>query len=166
MSIAAGFVMELEQEAVSTRRVLERIPDNKLSWKPHAKSMSLGQLALHVTLIPDMMSQLLIADLNGPPPSAGQPEAATRAELLDSHSSCAKAGKARLEAWSDEDMMKTWTFSIGGRTLMSVPRAGAVRALMFNHLYHHRGQLQVYLRLIGEPVPSVYGPTADENPFA
>ncbi len=166
MSIADGFVMELEQEAATTRRVLERIPENKLSWKPHAKSMSIGQLALHVAQIPDVMSQLLLADVDGMPPGSGQAEAASRAELVTALNAGVNAGTERLKGWSDAQMMATWTFSIGGRTLMSAPRAGMVRALMFNHLYHHRGQLQVYLRLLDVPVPSVYGPTADENPFA
>jgi uncharacterized damage-inducible protein DinB len=165
MSIADGFVMELEQEAATTRRVLERIPENKLSWKPHAKSMSLGELALHVAKIPDTVSMLVSADVTESPTFV-QGEAKSRAELLDSLTASVNAGKGRLKGWSDEQMMTTWNFSIGGRALMSVPRAGAVRAIMFNHLYHHRGQLQVYLRLLDVPVPSVYGPTADENPFA
>lgn len=166
MSIADGFVMELEQEAATTRRVLERLPEDKLSWKPHPKSMSLGQLALHVAQIPDVMSQLLSTDVDGMPPSNGQAEASSRAELVNALNAGVNAGTARLKGWSDAQMMAPWTFSIGGRTVMSAPRAGMVRGLMFNHLYHHRGQLQVYLRLLGVPVPSVYGPTADENPFA
>lgn len=164
MSIADGFVTELEQEAAATRRVLERMPDDRLSWKPHAKSMSLGQLAMHVALIPDRVSEMLSADLSAPP-AGGQPEAMSRAELMEVHATSLAAGKARLQGWSDEHMMATWTFSVGGRTLMSAPRAGMARMIMFNHLYHHRGQLQVYLRLLEIPVPSVYGPTADENPF-
>jgi uncharacterized damage-inducible protein DinB len=166
MSIADGFVMELEQEAATTRRVIERLPEDKLSWKPHPKSMSLGQLALHVAQVPDVMSKLLSADVDGVPPGSGQAEAASRAELLNALSAGVNAGAARLKGWGDPQMMATWTFTAGGRTLMSAPRAAMVRGLMFNHLYHHRGQLQVYLRLLGEPVPSVYGPTADENPFA
>lgn len=164
MSIADGFVMELEQEAVATRRVLERIPEDQLSWKPHPRSMSLGQLALHVAQIPDMVSMLVSADVTSPP-SFVQQEATSRAELLDSLAASLDAGKARLLNWNDEQMMATWTFSAGGKTLMSAPRAGVVRTIMFNHLYHHRGQLQVYLRLLEQSVPSVYGPTADENPF-
>lgn len=165
MRIADGFIMELEQEATATRRVLERIPDDKLSWKPHPKSMSLGQLALHVAQIPDTVSQLISADLTQPP-NFVQGEAKSRAELLETHTAAVTAGVSTLSGWDDQHMMATWTFAVGGKTLMSGPRVGMVRAVMFNHLYHHRGQLLVYLRLLDQSVPSVYGPTADENPFA
>lgn len=165
MSIADDFVMELEQESAATRRVMERLPEDKFSWKPHPTSMSLGQLAMHVAQVPGSVSKMLSADLTEPP-QGGQAEAKSRAELLDSLTASLNDGKARLQGWDDSQMMAPWTFSVGGKTIMSAPRAGMVRMIMFNHLYHHRGQLQVYLRLLGVPVPSVYGPTADENPFA
>ena len=165
MSIADGLVMELEQESAATRRVMERLPEDKLSWKPHPKSMSLGQLAMHVALVPGSVSKMLSADITEGPKD-GRPEAKSRAELLDALSASLSEGKARLNGWDDSDMMATWTFSMAGKTIMSAPRVGMVRMIMFNHLYHHRGQLQVYLRLLDVRVPSVYGPTADENPFA
>lgn len=165
MSIADGFVMELEQESAATRRVMERIPEDKLSWKPHPKSMSLGQLALHTARIPGNIANMLSADITEGP-KGGQAEATSRAEILDALTASLKEGTARLNGWDDSHMMATWTFSMAGKTIMSAPRVGMVRMIMFNHLYHHRGQLQVYLRLLDVPVPSVYGPTADENPFA
>ncbi len=165
MSISDGFVMELEQESAATRRVMERLPEDKLSWKPHPKSMSLGQLALHTARIPGNIANMLSADITEGP-KGGQAEATSRAEILDALTASLKEGTARLKGWDDSHMMATWTFSIAGKTMMSAPRVGMVRMIMFNHLYHHRGQLQVYLRLLDVPVPSVYGPTADENPFA
>lgn len=164
MRIADGFIMELEQEAVTTQRVLERIPEDKLSWKPHPKSMSLGQLALHVAQVPETVSQLLMADIDEPP-KFEQAEATSRAQLLSAHTDSVAQGKAALSKWDDAQMMANWSMSVGGKTMMSVPRVGVVRGIMFNHLYHHRGQLLVYLRLLDQSVPSVYGPTADENPF-
>lgn len=165
MSISDGFVMELEQESAATRRVMERLPEDKLSWKPHPKSMSLGQLALHTARIPGNIANMLSADITEGP-KGGQAEATSRAEILDALTASLKEGTARLKGWDDSHMMATWTFSMAGKTIMSAPRVGMVRMIMFNHLYHHRGQLQVYLRLLDVPVPSVYGPTADENPFA
>lgn len=156
--------MELEQESAATRRVMERLPEDKLSWKPHSKSMSLGQLALHTARIPGNIANMLSADITEGP-KGGQAEATSRAEILDALTASLKEGTARLKGWDDSHMMATWTFSMGGKTIMSAPRVGMVRMIMFNHLYHHRGQLQVYLRLLDVPVPSVYGPTADENPF-
>ncbi len=165
MSIADGFIMELEQESAATRRVMERLPEDRLSWKPHPKSMSLGQLALHTARIPGNIANMLSADITEGP-KGEQAEAKSRAEVLDALTASVTEGTARLKSWDDAQMMATWTFTMGGRTIMSAPRVGMVRMIMFNHLYHHRGQLQVYLRLLDVPVPSVYGPTADENPFA
>jgi uncharacterized damage-inducible protein DinB len=165
MSIAQGLLAELEQEARTTERVLARIPQEHLSWKPHAKSMSLGQLALHVATVPGNVAELAMRE-SPTPPAFAQPEAATAAELLPAlHASVAKA-RAHLGSAADETMAATWRLMHDGREVLSMPRAAFVRAIMLNHWYHHRGQLLVYLRLLDLPVPSVYGPTADENPFA
>jgi uncharacterized damage-inducible protein DinB len=165
MSIASGLLAELEQEARTTERVLARIPQEHLSWKPHAKSMSLGQLALHVATVPGNVAELAMRER--PTPSAFiQAEAASAAELVPAlHASVAKA-REHLGTAADETMGATWRLMRDGRELLSMPRAAFVRAIMLNHWYHHRGQLLVYLRLLDQPVPSVYGPTADENPFA
>jgi uncharacterized damage-inducible protein DinB len=166
MTIIDGLLAELEQEAETTRRVLERIPEAHLSWKPHPKSMSLGQLALHVATVPGNVAQLAAMDTVPEPPNFVQAQAATAAELVPSlRESVAKAKRA-LGDFDDAKMSATWRLQNDGRDIMAMPRVGFVRAIMLNHWYHHRGQLLVYLRLLDLPVPSVYGPTADENPFA
>ena len=166
MRIIDALLAELEQEAETTRRVLERIPQAHLSWKPHAKSFSLGQLALHVATVPGNVAELAAIDTVTSPPAFIQPEAATAAELVPSlKESVAKARRA-LGGFDDARMNAVWRLQIGGRDIMAMPRVAVVRAIMLNHWYHHRGQLLVYLRLLNQPVPSVYGPTADENPFA
>lgn len=156
---------ELEQESAATLRLLEAIPAEKLAWRPHPKSMSLGQLALHIAGIPAQIPELAEDD-RLELPSFQQPEATSRQEILDLHASSLTAGKSRLTGWSDEKLMNLWSFKVGGRTLMALPRVAMMRGLMLNHLYHHRGQLSVYLRLLEVPVPAVYGPSADVNPFS
>ncbi len=165
MPMTGALIQELEQEAVSTRRVLERIPEGKLTWKPHPKSWSLGQLSLHIAQIPGSVAELAKQSLSEPPVFQ-QAQATTKREVLEAHDRSIQAAKAALSAWSDQDLAKEWSMSAGGVTKMALPRGGLLRAIMFNHLYHHRGQLLVYLRLLGEPVPAVYGNSADENPFA
>ena len=166
MKIIDGLLAELDQEAEATRRVLERIPQEHLSWKPHPKSFSLGQLALHVATVPGNVAELAANDLVANLPAFIQPEAATAAELVPTlNESVAKARRA-LGGFDDARMAATWRLQVGGRDIMAMPRVAVVRAIMLNHWYHHRGQLLVYLRLLNQSVPSVYGPTADENPFA
>jgi uncharacterized damage-inducible protein DinB len=160
-----GMLAELEQEAVTTRRVLERIPQAHLAWKPHPKSMSLGQLALHVATVPGTVAELAAIDTVPDPPPFVQPEAATASELVPSLTASVARAKQILGGFDDARMNATWRLQRGGKDLLAMPRAALVRAIMLNHWYHHRGQLLVYLRLLNLPVPSVYGPTADENPF-
>jgi uncharacterized damage-inducible protein DinB len=164
MRIADNFIMELEQEAKTTRRVLERIPADKLSWRPHKKSMSLGQLGLHVAQTPGGVAQIAKEDLLAPP-QFQQAEAKSTTEMLEALDASVANAKAALAGWDDAKMMETWNMKKDGKALMSVPRAGLLRTIMLNHWYHHRGQLLVYLRLLDVPVPSVYGPTADEQRF-
>ncbi len=166
MKIIDGLLAELEQEAETTRRVLERIPQAHLSWKPHPKSMSLGQLALHVATVPGGVAELAAMDTIPEPPSFVHPEAATASELLPSLTESVAKAKRALGSFDDARMTATWRLQSGGKDIMVMPRVAFVRAIMLNHWYHHRGQLLVYLRLLNQPVPSVYGPTADENPFA
>ena len=166
MRIIDGLLAELEQEAHTTRRVLERIPQAHLSWKPHAKSMSLGQLALHVATVPGGVAELAAVDLVPEPPAFVQPEAATAAELVPALTASVAKARQVLGGFDDARMTAMWRLQSGGREIMAMPRVALVRAIMLNHWYHHRGQLLVYLRLLDQSVPSVYGPTADENPFA
>ena len=166
MKMIDGLLAELEQEAETTRRVLERIPQANLSWKPHPKSMSLGQLALHVATVPGNVAELAAMDTIPEPPDFVQAEAASASELVPAlKESVAKARRA-LGGFDDAKMSAMWRLQSGGKDIMAMPRAALVRAIMLNHWYHHRGQLLVYLRLLNQSVPSVYGPTADENPFA
>ena len=165
MRLIDGMLAELEQEAVTTRRVLERIPQAHLAWKPHPKSMSLGQLALHVATVPGTVAELAAIDTVPDPPPFVQPEAATASELVPSLTASVARAKQILGGFDDAKMNATWRLQRGGKDLLAMPRAALVRAIMLNHWYHHRGQLLVYLRLLNLPVPSVYGPTADENPF-
>jgi uncharacterized damage-inducible protein DinB len=167
MRIADSFVEELTLEAATTKRVLERVPEAQLGWPPHAKSMSLGQLALHVASLPGLVTQFLSGDaLDFDSVPKEPPTVATHADLLAAFGSSTEQARAYLADLSDDRATATWCLVAGDRHLLAGPRAAMLRSLLFNHWYHHRGQLVVYLRLLDVPVPSVYGPTADENPFA
>lgn len=165
MAIAEAMLMEMEMEEKTTQRVLERVPEGKLSWKPHAKAYSLGQLAMHIAIAPGRVASAATEDVRefAPPPV---PEPKTCKEILDAFAeSCANAKKI-VKGFDDGKMMAMWTLKRNGKVIMSVPRAAFLRAIMLNHIYHHRGQLSVYIKLLDVPVPSIYGPSADENPFA
>ena len=166
MKMIDGLLAELEQEAATTSRVLERIPQAHLSWRPHPKSMSLGQLALHVATVPGNVADLAAKDTIPNPPNFIQPEATTAAELVPSLAASVSKAKQVLGGFDDARMGATWRLQRDGKEILAMPRAAVVRTIMLNHWYHHRGQLLVYLRLLNQSVPSVYGPTADENPFA
>jgi uncharacterized damage-inducible protein DinB len=158
---------ELENEAAITGRVLARVPEDKLTWKPHARSMTLGQLALHTASIPGALASSLAKDtFEVDPARFGNPrQPATHAEIMQALEGSVAAGKEFLEGLSSEKAEATWRVTVGERELQVLPRKWAVRSIMFNHLYHHRGQLSVYLRLLDIPVPIIYGVSADENPF-
>ena len=158
-------LMELDMEANTLRKVLERLPESKFAWKPHPKSFSLGQLALHTAGVPGTLANILNEDTFQARPFI-QAEAKTSAELFAALDESLKTARTLVEGLTPERAMATWKLLNGDKVLMAAPRMAMVRALMFNHWYHHRGQLLVYLRLLDVPVPSVYGPTADENPFA
>jgi len=166
MRLVDPLIAELEQESHATRRVLERVPDVHLAWRPHPKSFSLGQLALHVATIPGTVAQLFSVDTVPEPPPFVQPPARSAAELLPALAASLAQARTALDGFDDAAMSRTWRLLSGGRELMSAPRGALLRAIMLNHWYHHRGQLVVYLRMHDVPLPSVYGPTADENPFA
>lgn len=165
MNVIDALLAEMEHEAVATARVLERVPEAHLSWRPHPKSMSLGQLALHVATIPGSVAELAAPSTIPEPPDFIQPEAATTAELLPALQDSLARARAALGGMSDAQMHELWRLMSGGKEIMSMPRVALVRNIMLNHWYHHRGQLLVYLRLHDVPLPSVYGPTADENPI-
>ena len=166
MAIIDGMLQELEQEAHTTRRVLERVPEAHLAWRPHPKSMSLGQLALHVATVPGGVAELAARSSAPVPAEFKQPPASHVAELLPALDQSVAKAKALLGGMDDHAMMSTWRLMNGDRELLAMPRVAFVRSIMLNHWYHHRGQLSVYLRQLDVPVPSIYGPSADENPFA
>jgi uncharacterized damage-inducible protein DinB len=165
MSMIEALIQELEQEAQTTRRVLERVPGDKLGWKPHQKSMSLGQLAMHVATTPGGVSDVV---RRSPYPASEfkQASAASAAELLPALDQSLATAKENLRAIGDAGLAAMWRVVEGDRELTAMPIGAAVRFIMLNHWYHHRGQLSVYLRELNVPVPSIYGPSADENPFA
>jgi len=162
-----AFIQELEQEAKTTQKLLEKLPADKLTWKPHEKSMSAGQLALHVATIPGRVSTMLSSDgMDVSEAKFGPPQPASKEEILQAfEASIAQAGKT-LELWDVEKAAGEWTFLKGDQVVMSLPRTGGVRTILLNHLYHHRGQLTVYLRLMDVLLPVTYGRSADTNPFA
>jgi uncharacterized damage-inducible protein DinB len=164
MAIVEGLLQELEQEAQTTKRVLERVPQAHLGWKPHEKSMSLGQLALHIATVPGNVAQF-VAQPSMQRPAFVQPAATQASELIPALEDSVKQARAALSSLDDRAIMDTWRVLDGDREIMAMPRVAALRAIMLNHWYHHRGQLSVYLRQLNVPVPSIYGPSADENPF-
>jgi uncharacterized damage-inducible protein DinB len=165
MRIVDPILVELDQEAAITKRVLERVPNDKLTWKPHAKSMSLGQLALHVATTPGQVAALVASSEHELPKFGEFPAVATAAELLPALEQSVAKAKEVLSSLDNQTAMSTVTLTKDGKELLVIPRIGVVRSIMLNHWYHHRGQLSVYLRLLNIPVPSIYGPSADENPF-
>jgi len=166
MKMIDVLLAEMDQEVLATKRVLERVPQEQLSWRPHPKSFSLGQLALHVATIPGMVAELAAQSTIPEPPAFKQAEAMTAAELVPALEASVAKARAVLGGMEDAQLMETWRLLAGGKELMAMPRAAVLRVIMLNHWYHHRGQLLVYLRMHNVPLPSVYGPTADENPFA
>ncbi|HEX3531868.1 MAG TPA: DinB family protein [Thermoanaerobaculia bacterium] len=158
---------ELEREAVATRRVLERVPAEHLGWQPHPKSMTLGQLAFHVASLPGGISRMARLDgMDVAGRTGGPPQPQSTEEILTTLESSLTEARALLAGLSDEQADAPWRLSAGAKEIFTLPRLDVVRTMMFNHIYHHRGQLAVYLRLLNIPVPVIYGRSADENPFA
>jgi uncharacterized damage-inducible protein DinB len=158
---------EIQQEAATTKRVLERVPADKLSWKPHPKSMSLGQLAIHIATIPGNLSKLAQLDVFDTSQANFEPAAPKdAAEILTALDASIKAVEEYLGGMSESAAMGNWRLTAGGKEVFTIPRVAMLRSIMLNHWYHHRGQLSVYLRLLDVPVPVIYGRSADENPFA
>ena len=165
MAMNDVFIQELEQEAQTTRRVLERVPEDKLSWKPHDKSFSLGQLALHVATVPSTVAGFATQSPFSLPEDLTQAEASSSSEIIQALDEGVAKAKEILAGFDDAAMSAMWTLKKGDQELMTLPRVALIRSILLNHWYHHRGQLAVYLRLLDVPVPSIYGPSADENPF-
>ncbi len=166
MPIVDSLLPEYDHELATTRRLLERVPEAELAWKPHEKSMSLGQLAGHVANIPFWLSATLAAsfyDVSVGDQQATLEPPVSREVLLREFDEKVSKARASLAKATDAEMMAPWTLKSGGHEIFTMPRATAIRSFVMNHLIHHRGQLSVYLRLKDVPLPSMYGPTADEQ---
>ena len=163
MAIKDGLLADFDHEMGTTRKLLERVPDDKLAWKPHAKSMSLGGLATHLTSIPVWGGTILnepFFDLAANPPN--QAEKTSRAEILAAFDETRKKTRGWMDK-SDGEYASMWSLRRGSQELFSMPRVAAFRSFILHHIIHHRGQLSVYLRLNDVPVPAIYGPSADEG---
>ncbi len=162
MAIKDALLPEFDHEIGTTRKLLERIPDAQLGWKPHDKSTPIGALGSHIANLPGLGSRILAADeldLASAKPPAPR---GSRAEIVSAFDAAAREFREALAAKTDAELMAMWTLKRGGQQMFAVPRVGALRTFMMNHLIHHRGQLSVYLRLLNVAVPSIYGPSADE----
>lgn len=166
MNPMEALIQELDHEAATTRHVLECVPEAAYAWRPHEKGMSMGELCGHIASLPGSMPQVLGAegfDVSQRPGPEAAP--ATTSETIARFDESVSAAREWLTGLG-ERAGETWRVYQGEDEIMAMPRAAAIRFFMFNHLYHHRGQLSAYLRAAGEVVPSVYGPTADVDPFA
>jgi uncharacterized damage-inducible protein DinB len=165
MTIARSILEEFEQELGTTRKFLERVPEDKLTWRPHEKSMTAGQLALHIAQVPGGVLEFVRPDEAAPPDFSNPEQPADLCQVLDALDRGAAHVRQTLPTIGDDRMRETFRVVRDDQVLMALPRAAFLRSIMLNHWYHHRGQLGVYLRLLGAVVPSSYGPSADENPL-
>ena len=155
---------EFEREMQTTRRVLERIPTDKFNWKPHDKSMLLGSLASHVANVPKGVV-FTVGQMELDPGTVQLPAATSSEDLISTFDANVAEALASFDQLDGEKLAGSWALLRNGKPLFTMPRAAVLRNFVLNHLIHHRGQLSVYLRLLDIPVPSIYGPSADENPF-
>jgi len=167
MTLGQTMLPEFDQEMANTRKTLERVPDDKWGWKPHEKSGTLGWLAGHVGTVPEWIAMVIkTEELDYAPvggPTHEPPKIENRAQLLAAFDKAAAEARAALANVSDADLAKSWRLLAGGKEVLSLPRAACIRSLCLNHMIHHRAQLTVYYRLLGVPVPGLYGPSADET---
>lgn len=165
MAIADSILPEFDHETATTRLLLERVPADKIAWKPHVRSMSIGQLAMHIANLPQWASITLertefdTNPLDGP--RLTTPEFESRPHLLQFYDAGVGAARALLARTTDAEFMVPWTLKSGGKKMFNMPRVAVFRSFVLNHAVHHRGQLSVYLRLLDVPIPNIYGPTAD-----
>jgi uncharacterized damage-inducible protein DinB len=165
LPIADSLLPEFDHETATTRLLLERVPQARAAWKPHAKSMSLGELAMHVSTLPGWTPIALKATEFETNPPGGQryapPAFESTAKMLAAYDESVQASRAMLAAATDGELMVPWALKTDGKTVFTLPRVAVFRSFIMNHAVHHRGQLSVYLRMCDVPLPSIYGPTAD-----
>ncbi len=162
-SIARSLLAEFEGQAPITRRFLERVPEDQLTWKPHEKSMTAGQLAYHLASVPGGVARFVSTN-PATDPDFNFPQSASRDEILKVHDEGVAAVRELLPQFDDAAMHETWRLIVGGKEVVAVPRGAFLRNIMLNHWYQHRGQFCVYLRLLSIAVPASWGPSADEPP--
>lgn len=167
MALRDALLPEFEHEMSTTRKTLERVPEDKVDWKPHNSSMPMGRLAGHIAEMAGFVSATFSGDSLDFAPPGGQPMQPTvmksRQQLLDIFDKNVAGARAAIAKANDEELQKTWTLLNGGKTFFAMPRIQVLRSMILNHIIHHRGQLSVYLRMNQVPVPSIYGPSGDEG---
>jgi len=163
MSIAQSLLPEFDHEIANTRKTLERVPENKLDYKPDPKSMSMGVLASHIAEMAGWLPSMMQGPELDIPPDFKPFLATSRKQLLDKFDENAAASRAALAAAGDQALMQEWSLKFGGNAMFTLPRIAVYRSMTMNHIIHHRAQLTVYYRLNGIPVPALYGPSADEG---
>jgi uncharacterized damage-inducible protein DinB len=167
--LSAALLPEFDQEMANTRKTLERVPEDKFSWKPHEKSGTMGWLAAHLAHLPSWPVMTIQQDSLDISPQGAAPQPPpppkSRQELLATFDKSVAEGRKAIASASDADLMKPWSLLHQGKTVFTMPRVAVLRAFVMNHLIHHRAQLGVYLRLNNIPVPAIYGPSADEGAF-
>ena len=167
MTIGQALLPEFDQEMANTRKTLERLPDHQWNWKLHEKCGTVGWYGLHLATLPGWATMTLnteefdYAPVNGP--GYQPPKLENRQQVLAEFDKGVAEARAALAKASDADMMKNWTLLAGGKTIFAMPRIACLRGMVFNHIIHHRGQLTMYYRLLGIPVPGLYGPSADDK---
>lgn len=166
MAFIDAVLDELDRESASTTRILERVPYDKLDWQPHAKSMSLGQLAWHIASVPSRVGDMLREGSFAPSRSKPSGFSTEPDSIAAEFRKNIDALREQLKAMPDEEFREIVAMKRGEQVVVQFPKAGLVRVILLNHSYHHRGQLTVYLRLLDVPVPAMYGVSADEDPFA
>src|SRR5215510_2096637 len=163
MPLNQTILPEFDHEMSNTRKSLERVPEGKFDWKPHAKSMTLGGLATHLSTINHWLEAIIGQDSFDVGKAPPQPAFKSRAEVLAAFDKNAASGRKAIAGATDEQLMKPWSLVKDGHAIFTLPRIGVVRSFILNHTIHHRAQLGVYLRMNDVPVPSIYGPSADEG---
>jgi uncharacterized damage-inducible protein DinB len=162
MSLSEMLIPEYDLEMSNTRRVLERVPEEHLSWQPHAKSRSLGQLAGHLAMLPALGTFFLTQDSLDLATLPPLPDPGSTREILDAFDQNVAGLRELIVKTGDASFQQPWTLKLGGQEIMTLPRFAVIRGSLLSHSIHHRGQLTVYLRLKDQPLPAIYGPTADE----
>jgi len=166
MAIGQSMLAEFDHEMANTRKTLERVPDDKFEWTPHDKSFPMGKLATHLANLPSWTNVTIDLEVFDMAPDGEQiktPECHTQQELLTTFDANVAKGREALAGVSDERIFGNWALAAGGNQILSMPRVAVLRSFVLNHIIHHRAQLGVYLRLNDIPVPSIYGPSADEQ---